>query len=58
MVKSVVLKWRLTPDLKSALEEAARRRGMRLSQLLTEIVESWLEAQRETANAERGRTLP
>lgn len=44
MNKSEVYSWRLSPDLKEALEEAARERGASLSALLEEVVRGWLES--------------
>lgn len=46
MAKTEVYSWRLTLQLKSALEDAARRRGMSVSGLLEEIAGAWLEEQR------------
>jgi predicted DNA-binding protein len=40
--KSEVYSWRLSPHLKSALEEAARKERKPLSALLEEIAEAWL----------------
>jgi len=42
MQESEVYNWRLSPHLKSALEEAARNERKPLSALLEEIVEAWL----------------
>lgn len=42
MAKSEVYSWRLTRDLKVALEEAARRDGVSLSALLERIASEWL----------------
>lgn len=46
MAKTEVYSWRLSPRLKVALEDAARRRGMSVSGLLEEIAEAWLEESR------------
>lgn len=42
MRKSEVYSWRVSPALKTSLEEAARRGGRSISQLLDEIVASHL----------------
>ncbi len=42
MAKNEVYSWRLTRDLKVALEEAARRDGVSLSALLERIASAWL----------------
>ena len=44
MNKSEVYSWRVTPELKSALEEAARAERTTVSKLLDGIVAAWLEA--------------
>jgi hypothetical protein len=49
-MKTEVYSWRLDPDLKSALEHAARSRGSSVAGLLEEIVGSWLEREIETAD--------
>jgi hypothetical protein len=43
-MKSEVYSWRLSPDLKGALEEAARREQVSLSRLLERIAREWLKA--------------
>jgi hypothetical protein len=42
-MKTEIYSWRLDPDLKGALEHAARSRGSSVARLLEEIVVSWLE---------------
>lgn len=43
MPKSEVYSWRVSPELKSALEEAARAEQTTVSKLLDGIVSAWLE---------------
>lgn len=43
MVKNEVYSWRVSSDLKSAIEEAARRAGVTSAQLLELAVRHWLE---------------
>lgn len=43
MSKSEVYSWRVSPELKSALEEAARAERTTVSKLLDGIVAAWLE---------------
>lgn len=45
MIKSQVYSWRLTPELKAAAEEQARRRGESLGALLDQVVGEWLGRQ-------------
>jgi len=52
MKKSEVYSWRLTPDLKARLENAARVQEVSVSRLLEEIVEEWLEEHRPGAGDE------
>lgn len=42
MEKTEVYSWRLDPELKSALEDAARAEGTSLSRLLDRIAADWL----------------
>ena len=42
MAKSEVYSWRLSPELKSALEEAARLKQQSLARFLEDIAEQWL----------------
>ncbi len=46
MAKSEVYSWRLSSDLKEALEEAARRERQSVSKLLERIVRVWLKQSR------------
>ena len=50
MNKTEVYSWRLSPDMKNALEEAARRNHKTIAKLLEHIVEQWL---RETHAADQ-----
>lgn len=43
MAKTEVYAWRMSPELKMALEEAARRQSLRVSVLLERVVRAWLE---------------
>jgi ATP/maltotriose-dependent transcriptional regulator MalT len=42
-MKSEVYSWRLAPDLKDALEAAARRERVSVSRLLERIAREWLQ---------------
>ena len=42
-MKSEVYSWRLSPDLKGALEDAARRERVSISRLLERIALEWLK---------------
>jgi predicted DNA-binding protein len=59
MAKSEVYSWRLSPQLKEELEQAARTGRKSMAELLTEIAETWLESSREptAADDERQRRL-
>lgn len=60
MQKTEVYSWRLSPQLKIALEEAARGEHKSLAQLLEEIVRDWLEQShggRNEGETERQRHL-
>lgn len=46
MQKSEVYSWRLSPRLKSALEDAAREERKSLAELLEQISEDWLRRSR------------
>lgn len=46
MNRSEVYSWRLAPDLKSALEQEAKREGRSVGALLEQIAQAWLQAQR------------
>jgi len=50
-MRTQVVSWRLTKDLKSALEEDARKRGLTVSAVLDSAVHKWLE----TSQAEERR---
>lgn len=42
MKKSEVYSWRVNPDMKAALEDAARSEGISVAKLLDRIVSRWL----------------
>jgi hypothetical protein len=48
-MKSEVYSWRLSPDLKQDLEEAARRERVSVSRLLERIAREWLKARAPAA---------
>jgi hypothetical protein len=48
MQKTEVYSWRLSPRLKSDLEEAARAEQKSMAELLEEIAQEWLERFRES----------
>ncbi|HEX9944262.1 MAG TPA: hypothetical protein VGG03_19805 [Thermoanaerobaculia bacterium] len=48
MPKTEVYSWRLSPRLKSDLEEAARAEQKSMAELLEEIAQEWLERFRES----------
>lgn len=52
MSKTEVYSWRLTPGLKTALEEAAREKGKSVAKLLEEIARDWLSSSRHRADDE------
>jgi hypothetical protein len=57
-MKSEVYSWRLAPDLKDALEAAARRERVSVSRLLERIAREWLKtrpAAAEDDEAEQAR---
>jgi len=43
MAKTEVYAWRMSPDLKMALEDAARQQGVPVSTLLERVVRAWLD---------------
>lgn len=47
MAKTEVYSWRMSPRLKSALEEAAQAERKSMAVLLEEIAAAWLERSRE-----------
>jgi hypothetical protein len=48
-MKSEVYSWRLSPDLKDDLEEAARRERVSVARLLERIAREWLQARASAA---------
>ena len=54
-MKTEVYSWRLSPHLKSQLQEAARAEQKSISDLLEEIVKSWLHQARGQSDAEEER---
>jgi hypothetical protein len=48
-MKTEVYTWRLSPDLKDDLEEAARREQVSVSRLLERIAREWLQARAAAA---------
>jgi hypothetical protein len=48
-MKTEVYSWRLSPDLKDALEEAARRERVSVARLLERIAREWLKARAAAA---------
>src|SRR4051794_28523241 len=53
-MKTEVYSWRLSPDLKGALEEAARRERVSVSRLLERIAREWLKASAPAQDEEAG----
>ena len=51
-MKSEVYSWRLSPALKTALEETARQEHTAVATLLDRIVSDWLTAHRLESNQE------
>ena len=49
MSKTEVYSWRISPELKNLLEEAARAEGQSLACLLERITTAWLEQQKAEA---------
>ena len=52
MPKTEVYSWRLSQEMKSALEEAARREGQTVSGLIERIVRVWLDDSRHFTNGD------
>ena len=52
MSKSEVYSWRVSPELKSALEEAARAEQTTVSRLLDSIVDAWMQKTDADGNQE------
>ena len=57
MRKSEVYSWRLTRDLKSLLEQAARSESTSVADLLERIVQDWLERHEPGGDEEAQRRL-
>jgi hypothetical protein len=53
MDKTEVYSWRVDPELKSALENAARVEGTSLSRLLDRIAGEWLRREVDSSERER-----
>ena len=51
MVKSEVYSWRVSPDVKTALELEARREGIAVAALLDRMAEEWLAPRRSSADS-------
>ena len=54
-MKSEVYSWRLSPHLKTELEEAARAEQKSLAELLEQIAEDWLRRARDHGGSEEER---
>jgi len=54
MAKTEVYSWRISPRLKSELEEAAQAEKKSMAVLLEEIAEDWLERSREREPEDEG----
>ena len=52
MAKSEVYSWRLSPDTKAALEDAARRERRTIGGVLHDAVDAWLRDQRRSRRGE------
>lgn len=57
MKKTEVYSWRIAPDLKSALEEAARERGESVAALLEDVVREWLRGDPAEEDGDRQERL-
>lgn len=55
MAKSEVYSWRVTPDLKSALEQAARDADTSIGGLLEQIAREWLKGRSDDEGEEQHR---
>jgi len=51
MRKSEVYSWRVTPEVKAALEHEARREGQSVGGLLERIATEWLIARRDATDS-------
>jgi hypothetical protein len=54
-MKSEVYSWRLSPRLKTELEEAARAKQKSMAELLEQIAEDWLRRARDQEGTEEDR---
>jgi len=54
-MKSEVYSWRLSPDLKEDLEEAARRERVSVARLLERIAREWLKAGASAAESDEAK---
>lgn len=52
MAKTEVYAWRMSPELKMALEDVARRQSVRVSVLLERVVQAWLDEHASTLRSE------
>ena len=52
MIKSEVYSWRMSPELKTAIEDEARREGESLADLLERVVREWLNQRRQSSLAD------
>jgi hypothetical protein len=52
MAKTEVYSWRVAPELKAALERAARRESISLADLLDRLATDWLSVERKLAPAD------
>ncbi|HEX5758388.1 MAG TPA: hypothetical protein VF121_04300 [Thermoanaerobaculia bacterium] len=57
MAKTEVYSWRLSPRLKTELEEAARAERKSLAELLEQIAREWLERSHPGDESDEERTL-
>lgn len=56
-MKSEVYSWRVEPDIKSALEDAARAEGKSVAELLGQIVRQWLRLRKKSPLDEEAEQL-
>jgi len=57
MAKSEVYSWRIDPDLKAALQQAARDQNVSMSRLLEQIVDEWMGRRASSDDDEEQRRL-
>lgn len=57
MSKSAIYSWRLAPDLKLALEEAARSKNESVAELLDQISREWITSNSSADDEEAQRRL-